>query len=296
MADYVATVAMHQSTWGGFLEPDPALEGAENLHELLGIPILSGHHADLSAFTGRNAVFDRIAARSADVKLAYEDQCSAQHYYDVFGCVERERGSLTRLVDVGVFMGGSGALLAGCVEPMGLELDLVDVNPVFLQFARERVRRIFPRAMSRVRMFHGDLPTYAANVLREEPRTRALIHHDGAHDFNQVVKDLSSLYFVRDRVQGVALQDTHLRGEIGYYNFVDAAVYAMFGVGVKYDALGARYPQDSPVTEPNQWNGNYFLADTPEGMYVRFDDVEWKYPHPSMELETFLPVKADPVA
>jgi hypothetical protein len=294
MTDYVATVAMHEDTWGTFLEPDPAVEGAENLHETLGIPILSGHHADLTAFKGRNTVFDRIASRSKEVDLAYEDQCSAQHYYDVFGCVEREHGALTRLVDVGVFMGGSAAVLAGCVEPMGLELDLVDVNPVFLQFARERVRRMFPRAMTRVRMFHGDLPTYVANVLRAEPGTSALIHHDGAHDFNQVVKDLSSLYFARDRIHGVALQDTHLRGDISYFNFVDAAVYAMFGVGVKYEALGARYPQDSPVTHPNQWNGNYFLGDTPEGMFVPFDGVEWKYPHPSMELEAFLPVKVAP--
>ncbi|MFI0410760.1 class I SAM-dependent methyltransferase [Actinomadura sp. 3N508] len=292
MTDYITNVAMHEADWGTFLAPDPALEDAENLHDVLGITILSGHHADLTVFKGRNPVFDRIASRSTGVDLAYEDQCSAQHYYDVFGCVEREHGALTRLVDVGVFMGGSAAVLAGCVEPMGLELDLVDVNPVYLQFAYERVRRIFPRAMTRVRMFHGDLPTYVAKVLRAEPQTRALIHHDGAHDFNQVVKDLSSLYFARDRVHGVALQDTHLRGDIGYFNFVDAAVYAMFGADVKYEALGSRYPKDSPVTNPNQWNGNYFLADTPEGMYVQFDGVEWKYPHPMMELDDFLPGKA----
>ena len=292
MTDYVATVAMHQESWGTFLEPDPALQDVENPHESLGIVIQGGHQADLSVFGGRNAVFDRIAARVKDVGLAYEDQCSAQHYFDVFGCVEHEHGALTRLVDVGVFMGGSASVLAGCVEPMGLELDLVDANPVYLRFAYERVRRTYPRAMARVRMFHGDLPTYAATVLRAEPGTRALVHHDGAHDFNQVVKDLSALYFVRDRVHGVALQDTHLRGSIGYFNFVDAAVYAIFGVGVKYEALGARYPQDSPVTHPNRWNGNYFLADTPEGMYVPFDGVEWKYPHPTMELDDFLPVKA----
>ncbi|WP_165959022.1 class I SAM-dependent methyltransferase [Actinomadura sp. KC345] len=294
MTDYVGTVAIHEETWGKFLEPDPAVVDAENLHEVLGIPILSGHHADLSVFKGRNAVFDRIATQAGELKLDYEDQCSVQHYFDVFACVEREHAALTRLVDVGVFMGGSAAVLAGCVEPMGLELDLVDANSVFLQFARERVRRIFPRATTRVRMFHGDLPTYVANVLRAEPQTRALIHHDGAHDFNQVVKDLSSLYFARDRVHGVLLQDTHLRGSIEHFNFVDAAVYAMFGVGVKYEALGARYPQDSPVTHPNQWNGNYFLAETPEGMYVPFDSAEWKYPHPTMELDDFMPVKAPP--
>ncbi|MCP9980006.1 class I SAM-dependent methyltransferase [Actinomadura madurae] len=226
--------------------------------------------------------------------LAYEDQCSAYHYFDLFGCVERCHGELTRLVDVGVFMGGSSAILAGCVEPMGLELDLVDANTAYLQFTHERLRRIFPRAMTRVRMFHGDLPTYVANVLSAEHGTRALVHHDGAHGFDQVVKDLSSLFFVRDRVHGLAIQATHLRGDIRYLNFVDAAVYAMFGVGVKYEPLGANFPAGAPVTEPNEWNGNYFLAGQPEGMYVPFDGVEWKYPHPSMELEAFMPVKAAP--
>ncbi|WP_157430647.1 class I SAM-dependent methyltransferase [Actinomadura macra] len=291
---YIESVAMHDERWGTFLEPDPALPGVENPHDVLGIQILGGHHADLGAFAGHNAVFDRIAARTAGVGLAYEDQCSAQHYFDIFGCVEREHRDLTRVVDVGVFMGGSSAVLAGCVEPMGLELDLVDANPAYLQFARERVRRIFPGAMPRVRMFFGDLPTYVGRVLRAEEGTRALIHHDGAHDFNQVVKDLSSLYFARDRVHGVALQDTHLRGNIEHYNFVDAAVHAMFGVDVKYEPLGARYAAGTPVTNPNQWNGNYFLADTPEGMYIPFNSVDWKYPHPTMELEAFLPVKAPP--
>jgi hypothetical protein len=294
MPDYVSTVAMHQDTWGTFLEPDPGLADVEQPHEALDIRIQGGHHADLKHFAGRNTVFDRTAARIDGVALAYEDQCSAYHYFDLFGCVERCHGELTRLVDVGVFMGGSSAILAGCVEPMGLELDLVDVNTAYLQFTRERLRRIFPRAMTRVRMFHGDLPTYVANVLRTEHGTRALVHHDGAHGFDQVVKDLSALFFVRDRVHGLAIQATHLRGDIRYLNFVDAAVYAMFGVGVKYEPLGANFPAGAPVTEPNEWNGNYFLAGQPEGMYVPFDGVEWKYPHSSMELEAFLPVKAAP--
>ncbi|GGQ12742.1 hypothetical protein BKA00_006494 [Actinomadura coerulea] len=294
MTDYVSTVAMHRATWGTFLEPDPDLAGVENLHEALRIRIQGGHRAELGRFAGRNAVFDRAAARIADAGPLYEDQCSAHHYYDLFCCVERCHGELTRLVDLGVFMGGSSAVLAGCVEPMGLELDLVDVNAAYLLFTYERLRRIFPRAMTRVRMFHGDLPTYVAGVLDAEPQTRALVHHDGAHGFDQVVRDLSSLFFVRDRVHGLAIHATHLRGDIQYLNFVDAAVSAMFGVGVKYEPLGANFPPDAPVTVPNRWNGNYFLAGQPEGMYVPFDGVEWKYPHPTMELETFLPVKASP--
>jgi hypothetical protein len=294
MSDYVTTVAMHEDTWGAFVEPDPALAEVENPHEKLSIPIYSGHHADLKAFAGHNTVFDRITARINASDLAYEDQCSANHYFDLFSRVERSHLELTRIVDVGVFMGGSSSVLAGCVEPMGLELDLVDVNHAYLQFTYERLRRLFPNAMSRVRMFHGDLPTYVNDVLLAEPRTRALVHHDAAHDFNQVVKDLSSLYFARDRVHSLAIQDTHLRGSIEHFNFVDAAVYAMFGIDVAHEPIGANFPPDSPVTHPNQWNGNYFLAGRPEGMYIPFADVNWKYPHPSMDLDAFLPTKSTP--
>ncbi|MBE1533403.1 class I SAM-dependent methyltransferase [Actinomadura algeriensis] len=291
VSDYVSTVAVHHDTWGTFLEPDASIAGLENPHEALGIPILSGHHADLKAFAGYNTVFDRIADRVAGVNMAYEDQCSANHYFDVFTRIERDHRQASRIVEVGVFMGGSSTVFAGCVEPMGFELDLVDVNPVYLQFAYERIRRTFPGATPRVRMFYGDLPTYVKKVLVPETATRAIVHHDGAHDFNQVVKDISSLYYVRDRVHSLAIQDTHLRGLIEHFNFVDAAVYAMFGVDVKYEPVGARYEEGSSVTNPNQWNGNYFLAGMSEGMYIPFDGVEWKYPHPSMDLDTFLPVK-----
>lgn len=295
MDDYVGTVAMHQDTWGTFAEPDPALENVADLHEALGIPISSGYRADRQTFAGQSTIFDRLTARIEASDLAYEDQCSGQHYFDVFTRVERTHRELTRIVDVGVFMGGTSSVFAGCVEPMGLELDLVDVNLTFLRFTYERLRRIFPNAMGRVRMFHGDLPTYVQRVLSDEPQTRAFVHHDGSHDFNQVVRDLSALYYVRDQVHGLAIQDTHLRGSIGYCNFVDAAVHAMFGVDVKHEPIGTTFPDGSPVTEPNQWNGNYFLAGQPEGMYIPFSGLQWKYPHPSMELEAFLPVKAEPV-
>lgn len=292
MNDYVSTVAMHQDTWGTFLTPDPGLADVEDLHEALGMRIRGGHRADLKLFAGRNAVFDRIIARIESLDLAYEDLCSAHHYFDLFGRVEHCHGQLTRLVDLGVYMGGSSMILAGCVEPMGLELDLVDVNAAYLKFTHERLRRAFPRAMNRVRMFHGDLPTYAARVLDSDPGARTLVHHDGSHTFEQVVRDLSALYFVRDRVHSLAIKATHLRGNIAHLNFVDAAVYAVFGAAVEHTPIGARFPKDAPVTVPNRWDGKYFLAGHPEGMHIPFDAVEWKYPHPTMELDDFLPVQA----
>lgn len=294
MTDYVETVAMHEATWGTFLEPDTGLIDVENLHEVLGIPIQSGYQADLKSLAGRNRIFDQIAAQIGAVDLGYEDQCSLEHYFDLFNRVQGSHDELYRLVEVGVFMGGSASVLAGCVEPFGLELDLIDVNRAYLQFTYERLRRIFPRAVPRIRLFHGDLPTYVRSELGTDTPTRALVHHDGAHSFGQVVKDLSSLYFAKDRVHGLAIHDTYLRGDVKHLNFVDAAVYAMFGVEVKSEPLGANHSPDVPMANPNQWDGNYFLPGQSEGMYIPFTDLEFKYPHHSMGLESFLPVKANP--
>lgn len=318
-------VARSDGLWGTFLIPDQALSESENLHEALDVSIKSGYRADLTAFAGMNAVFDNIATAIGRADVAYEDQCSAQHYFDIFGCVKRfqkfasdkpaprggvrklirgrasargtpsafSAGEVQRVVDVGVFMGGSAAVFAGCLEPMNLELDLVDVNQTYLQFTYERLRRIFPGVVSKIRMFYGDLPTYVRNVLLAEDATRTFVHHDGSHDFCQVVKDLGSLYFARDRVHSLAIQDTHLRcSNVDFFNFVDSAVYAIFGAGVSYDPLGSRYDSDSPMTNPNQYEGNYFLAGQSEGMYIPFARNKFKYPHPMMSLEAFLPPQA----
>ncbi|MFC9973725.1 class I SAM-dependent methyltransferase [Spirillospora sp. NPDC127200] len=296
LTGYVESVSMHEPTWGSFLEPDPALHEVEDLPGALGIGIVTGHRANLGAMAGRDPLFDRIAARIEFSSVQVEDQCSAEHYFDVFSRVQREHRRLTRLVDVGVFMGSSACLFAGCAEAMGLEVDLVDVNAHYLRFSYERLRRTFPSVAARVRMFHGDLPTYAATVLAAEPSTRAMVHHDGSHHFVQVVKDLSALYFVRDRVHALAVQDTHLRGRIQEVNFVDAAMSAMFGNERPREQLGVRFTRESPraVLEPNPWNGNYFLPGQAEGQFLLLADADWKYPHPSMQLADFLPVKAPP--
>jgi hypothetical protein len=171
---------------------------------------------------------------------------------------------------------------------MDVSLDLVDPNAGFLRFTHERIRRTFPEAAGRVRLFRGDLPTYVHRVLRREACS-ALVHHDGSHDFTQVVKDLAALSFERAKVRGVMLQDTHLRGKIQYCNFVDAAIYAVFGFDVQCIPMGTSYPAGSSQTEPNPWQGNYFLPDTAEGTYVSLDANAFRYPHPTMALEEFLP-------
>ncbi len=272
----------------GFVEPSHELESVEDLAGHLKIPIYSGHRARYKPFLGRNRVFDAIARRIQDTRIACEDQCSPKHYADLFEILRAHFGRVDRVVEVGVFQGGASVLLAGAAQAMDFRLDLVDLNLRFLQFAHERVRRTFPEAVGRVRLFHGDLPTYVHRVLREEA-AQAIVHHDGAHHFTQVVKDLASLSYVQDKVIGVALQDTHLRGHIRECNFVDAAMYAVFGFDVALQPLGTSHVEGSEQCAPNRWQGNYFLPGAAEGAWVPFEGNRFRYPHPSMPIEDFLP-------
>jgi len=276
----------------GFIEPRAALAEVptEELHQRLGIPIHSGHRAAFQQFRGMNAVFDDIATRASTFEAGYEDQCTAQYYFDLFDCLRSSFGEINRVIEVGVFMGGASVILAGCGEKLDLDLDLIDVNDVFLQFSYERIRRTFPEQTRRVRLFHGDLPTYVHDVLLAEPAARATVQHDGAHDFDQVVRDLSSLYYAGQRVHSLAIQDTHLRGLPNNMNFVDAAVCAVFGFDAVFTGMGTKFSEhDLVMTSPNRFQGNYFLPGRPEGMYLAMRNNKFHYPHPSIGIEGFLP-------
>ena len=118
---------------------------------------------------------------------------------------------------------------------------------------------------------------------------KVVIHHDGAHAFDQVVKDMSSLYFARGAVTAIIAQDTHLRGRIKQLNFVDMALYSVFGTDLAYTPIGARYAADNAsMTQPNPYQGNYFVPGQPEGMVMLMADNTFRYPHPTMQLSEFL--------
>jgi len=273
-----------------FIEPDLSLADVADPNDKLGIEIFSGHRAGLKfnqALMGRNRFFDEIADRIYEFKGRYEDQCSGRYYFDLVQTLRDLAGEYDRVVEVGVYMGGSSAIFGGGIAKFDYDLDLVDIDARFLRFAYERIRRAFPEAVDRVRLFHGDLPHYVQNVLSPE-KTKSLIHHDGAHDFNQVVKDLSSLSFVRDKIHAVICQDTHLRGTPEYMNFVDLALYAVFGTEVRYAPIGSAYDEWDQRTSPNKYQGNYFMPGVPEGVVVPLAENPFIYPHPSMKLEQFL--------
>jgi hypothetical protein len=278
-------------TFGTFVQPDDSLMDAEDPAKASNIEIYSGYRGMDHAhhFLGHSAVFDAIVAKSASVNLNYEDQCSSQYYFDVVRTLEELRGEYRRVVEVGVFMGGSSHVLAGCMNPLAFELDMVDYNLRFLRFAYERVRRIYPEQARRIRLFHGDLPSYVRAVKGESDEGNFIVHHDGSHRFDQVVRDMAALSFVKDRLCAIIAQDTHLRGTPEHMNFVDMAIYAVFGLDLKYVPIGARYAAIDSLTFPNPYQGNYFMPDTPEGFVIPMDLNSFRYPHPSMSIDEFLP-------
>jgi len=280
----------------GFIQADPELQhlDATTLHKKLDIPIMSGHRANFAGYRFHNEHFDKIVERTARFQVGYEDQCSATFYWDLFNATYAFRDKLTRVIDLGVFMGGSSVILAGCAHEFNLQIDLIDIGSKYLHFGHERIRRIYPELADKVRLYNGDLPTYVRDVILQEQGGCILVHHDGAHDFSQVVRDFCSLSYVKDQIHSVAIQDTNLRGQPHYPHagrFVDAAVYAIFGFDMKFAPMGATFTADDTLmTTPNQYGGNYFLPDMPEGWFVPLGQNTFRYPHPTMPppLEAFI--------
>ncbi len=271
-----------------FIDPDPALAGLDKPHLKLGVPIHSGYRAlsEVSRLRGHNRVFDGIADRLSVIDMPYEDQCSIEYYFDLVRVLRDLNGEYDRVVEVGVYMGGASGMIAGCAERFDFDIDLVDIRADNLQFAHERIRRAFPDAARRVRLFHGDVPSYVRQVMLVEPARRSVLHHDGAHDFNQVVTDLTALSFVRGQLHSIIAQDTHLRGDLERMNFVDLALNAVFGSDFNYMPIGKVYDSDDrEMTSPNRFQGNYFLPGVPEGMVLPLHANRFHYPHPGMSFD-----------
>jgi hypothetical protein len=276
---------------GDFIDPDRSLEQLANPNDKFAIPILGGHRAidHVAPFVGKNRIFDGITASIGKIDVPYEDQCSAKYYADLVDALRNTHGEVDRVVEVGCYMGGSASIIAGCIPHMDFDFDIVDISANCLLFTYERIRRAFPEAVKRVRLFHGSLPQYTAKMIEAGNKDRILVHHDGAHSFPQVITDLGSLYFIRDRLHTIIVQDTHLRARPKSSTFVDMAVYAIFGTEVAYVPIGSAYHiYQSELMNPNQWGGHYFMPDVPEGIVIPLSQNSFKYPHPSFALDDFL--------
>lgn len=283
-----------------FIQPDTSLASLAEPNDKLGCKVFSGGRATLGGqfLRGQNRIFDDIWQKWNDTPLACEDQCTAQYYFDLVRTLRDFNGEFDHVVEVGCYMGGATSVLAGCMERMDFTLDIVDLDAGYLRYAHERARRMYPDSAARIRLFHGDLASYVRYVMLTEPERETIIHHDGAHHFEQVVKDLSALSFARGQLYAIIAQDTHLRGTVQHMNFVDMAFYAVFGTDLNYAPIGTSFCEaDVEALNPNPYQGNYFMPGAPEGFVVPMSCNAFQYPHPSLPIEDFLPdVRRDRVA
>lgn len=282
---------MEFRTEGRFVEPDRSLDSVpfDELHKRLDITIMSGHRADLATFGSTDIGFLSLISK-IKVHSGYEDQCTAKYYGDMYDIVANLEGEVDRIVEAGIFMGGSSVILAGCAERIDAELVMIDIDERYLQFGYQRLIRSFPDAASRVKLYLGDLPVYVRDVLiPEQSQSRLLVHHDAGHAFHDLIRDLGALSFVKDRLLGVMVQDTHLRGPPKGMRFVDLALLGIFGTDMQFIGMGSVYTEEEhpELLVPNQYAGGYFLPDKLEGMYVPMSHNSFEYPHPRLTIDQF---------
>ncbi len=261
-----------------------------DLNQVLRAPVFGGQHAAVGALVGSNAVFDAVVGQIDNFQGTFEDQCQARYYLDMCQIFDQQLDTDADLiVEAGVYLGGASIFLGALAASRGIPLHLIDIDPDFLWFTHERVRRTLGPHAPHIRLWRGDIPSYVQEVLENGPYHRLMMQHDASHDFNIVVRDLASLYYVRDIVQGVCIQDTNLRGKPKYLNYVDFAVRAVFGDHATTQPIGARFNAiDHPhAMRPDRWFGNYFLESEPEGLYIPFAQNSFSYPHPDITLEDF---------
>lgn len=286
------TKALEHPSWGNFIEPDKELEHERDPNDKYKLARGVSYRPDFSPYHTINPTFAKVAMQIDEVRknFTYEDQCSAKYYFDIFATAQLLSPKINKIVDVGVFMGGSANILAGSIQDKDISLDLVDFGEEYLRITYERIRRTFPEVAKRTRLFLGDLPTYVHKVLQHENNTGHLIHHDASHNFYEVVRDLASLSFVKNKVEGLMIQDTHLRGgHIGTGFFVDAALYAVFGNNTPSVELGIKLDTATQPSFESSRFGTYFMDSQPEGMFIPIRIANFRYPHSSIKLESILP-------
>lgn len=273
--------------WGSFIED---FSHASAAIETVGKALISAHTHRYHSVMGQNDVFDEYANLMNQSTMRAEDQCTEQWYYDIFRHFLLQYGQTRHVVELGCFVGGSSRWLYVASRLFNFTLDIVDANASYLAVTRERLLDVFGDIGPNVRFFHGDLCTYIEKVAQHERRPATTIHHDGPHSFQECLQDFAALYFIRDTLNHLIIQDTNLRSaRMDYYSFVDMAAYAVFGKDHPYQPIGRQLTVDAPVYAQQL----FFEASEPEGKIIPMRDMVFRYPHPSLTADAYFAQLSD---
>lgn len=266
---------LRDPNWGNFIAPDLTVSlNAGNLQRF--------SSPDFNAFTQQHPLFknclDKILSHPHQVDFDRHPS-SAQYYVDAFQTMQAHLPSVQRVVKVGVFLGNFPCLLAGLIESTLVSLDLVDIHKQHLYIAYRRIFDLYPTVASRVRLFFGDLPSYVARTAHQK-NTINMVHYNGSYNFNEIVNDLASLSFIKEKVLNVLTQHVNLRSvQMSEYVFPDLAMLSVFGLNIHSQKLGQMLQTD---TEPNiaQQEFYYRISQRVEGLSIPLAENVFRYPHP----------------
>lgn len=268
-------------TFGSFIavEDIPQKEGETNLCKRFGIDQETIFFNDLAEDYKREDAgkFKEYLSRLSSSGVSYSRQCSIDYYRDLVRYLTDNGNGITRLVEVGTFLGGATAFLALCAKDQDFQLDLVDLNSAYLGYTHQLICRMVPEAEHRLRIFHGDFPAYV-KATGITGNNNTFVQFDASHRFGDVVRDLVAIGQIADAVHGFAIQDTHLRsGNINGEVFVDLAVYAVFGMNAKFREIGLRVPAQPIKVPSGDWE-LYMQPNASEGFLLELKDNIFEYP------------------
>ena len=188
------------------------------------------------------------------------------HYADVFA----PQGDA--LIEVGCFRGGLTAQFALVGKRLGQHLHVVDIDPGYLNVARESVEAV---ADAEHVTFHlCDFTTFTQGVGRDVRSSLTLI--DGDHYYNGVVADIRALLAMPTRPFGVAFHDYSLRyasPELSEIR-VDRALHDTLGADFPHVPIGEVSRPGGPLrTRPLGQDTHFHQEGCSEGVLVEFRNL-----------------------
>lgn len=272
--------------WGTFIEPDHDLSHYTNPNEKYHLTSRERHHLNFNQFLNQDKFFDELIEKVKTEKssITTSNQCTNKYYYELHQLIKFQQNSINTLVEVGPQLGDLSLFLASCIESSGINLDLVDTNLENLRYAYERIFRVFPHIISKVRLFFGDLPKYTQCVLMNSAN-KNFIHYKGSHSFNDIIRDIGSLSYVKDKIPHLVIHDTHLRSlDMHEFAFADAALFSLFGKEIQCLPLGEIMAEEIYLPQ----SSHYLAKNQVEGFYIPLMQNKFHSPHPIEVLDNFI--------
>ncbi len=288
--EYINThrkLASSHPEWGKIIESEsragdfPSEFDSQLLRNVIFKPI------DFTSYANKHILYDEIINKMKidnDINQHYRN--SAKYYFDCFNILNQHEGVINRIVEVGTHFGDLSCLFSGMLQKLDATLDLVDINPLHLIKTYQRIKKIFPEVAAKVRLFFGDLPLYIKQIASKSPYIN-LIHYQGSYNFNDVVRDLGSTFYAKQKIAGTMIYNTHLRTtDMNHYAFIDVAIYSLFGLNVKFKKMGEQASGTTEIQTSHQ-PPIYFADQRVEGMFLPYAVNEFRYPHQNTSLDDF---------